>query len=249
MLLSNVSSFIEQNNSEAKLSIPKHIAIIMDGNRRWAKKRFLPAVAGHWAGASALKTIVRAASDLGVKRLTVYAFSTENWMRPALEVEALFKVLESYLQREGPEMAKEGVRLKVIGDISGFPSKLLKVINNTLSMTSGCDKIDLALALNYGSRNEIVRAVKSIVDDCLKGKILKNEISENVIASYLDTKDCQDPELLIRTSGEMRLSNFLLWQVSYSEVYVTDVLWPDFSKEHLIDAITNYSRREKRLGA
>jgi undecaprenyl diphosphate synthase len=248
MSLSNTFSFKQKNESKLELEIPKHIAIIMDGNRRWAKKRLLPAVSGHWAGASALKTIVKDASDLGVKRLTVYAFSTENWSRTSLEVEALFKVLESYLSREGPEMVKEGVSLKVIGDISGFPSKLLKVINNTVSMTSECKKIDLVLALNYGSRNEIVRAVKSLVDDCLKGKISKNDISETLISQYLDTKDCSDPELLIRTSGEMRLSNFLLWQISYSEVYVTHVLWPDFSKEHLLDAIKEYNRREKRLG-
>jgi undecaprenyl diphosphate synthase len=248
MLLSSNPTLFEAKEAKDSLIIPHHIAIIMDGNRRWAKKRFLPAVAGHWAGASTLKHVLKTASELGVRRLTVYAFSTENWMRPAMEVEALFKVLESYLLREGPDMVKEGVCFKIIGDVSGFPSRLLKVINNTVSMTSSCDTIELAVALNYGSRNEITRAVKSLVSDCLVGKITKEDISEDVIASYLDTKDCQDPELLIRTSGEMRLSNFLLWQISYSEVYVTDVLWPDFSKEHLMNAIVDYNRREKRLG-
>lgn len=248
MLLSKNPSLFDLKEAQSSLTIPHHIAIIMDGNRRWAKKRLLPAVAGHWAGAGTLKHVVKAASQLGVKRLTVYAFSTENWMRPAMEVEALFKVLESYLLREGPDMVKEGISFKIIGDVSGFPSRLLKVINATVSMTSSSNTIELVVALNYGSRNEITRAVKSLVCDCLSGKIKKEDISEDVIASYLDTKDCQDPELLIRTSGEMRLSNFLLWQVSYSEVYVTDVLWPDFSKEHLMNAIVDYNRREKRLG-
>ncbi len=233
---------------DVNLKVPTHIAIIMDGNRRWAKQRLLPAFAGHWAGAATLKKVVREASNMGVSVLTVYAFSTENWSRPSLEIEALFKVLESYLLREGPEMLNDGVRLKTIGDISNLPKRLIQIINDTKALTYHCNKLDLVVALNYGGRNEITRAVKSLVSDCLVGRVKKEEISENLIASYLDTNEIKDPQLLIRTSGEMRLSNFMLWQISYSEVYFTDVLWPDFTKENLCDAIREFNRREKRMG-
>lgn len=228
--------------------IPKHVAIIMDGNRRWARKRFLPAIAGHWAGASALKQIVEAACDLGLQTLTVYAFSTENWQRSQLEVDTLFKVLQTYLLKERSEMRKEGVRLQTIGDLSKFPGEIMKVINETKEFTSSGKKLDLVLALNYGSRNEITRAVKALIDDCAQDKVKSDSITEEVFAKYLDTSKYLDPALLIRTSGEMRLSNFMLWQISYAEVYVTEVLWPDFTKGHFLEAIKEYQRREKRLG-
>lgn len=226
----------------------EHVAIIMDGNRRWAKKRFLPASAGHWAGANTLKKIVRAASDLNVKILTVYAFSTENWLRPQVEVKAIFKVLESYLLQEREGMIEEGVRLDYIGDISKFPEPLQRIIEETKKMTAQGAKIELVLALNYGSRDEITRAFSTMADDLLSQKINKEDITEELIKKYLDTKNRRDPDLLIRTSGEMRLSNFLLWQLSYTEVHVTDVLWPDFSKKDLEYAIHEYQVREMRKG-
>ncbi|MDR3623790.1 MAG: isoprenyl transferase [Chlamydiales bacterium] len=241
-----ISSPVRENHMITKSC--NHIAIIMDGNRRWAKKRFLPSIAGHWAGAAALKRTVRAASDFDVKILTVYAFSTENWLRPQMEIKALFKVLESYLLQEREDMVAEGVRLNFIGDISRFPEYLQQVIQETKAMTAYGQKIELVLALNYGSRDEITRAVHHIIEDVEQKKLKKHEITEDLITHYLDTNKMQDPDLLIRTSGEMRLSNFLLWQLSYAEVYVTSVLWPDFSKQDLENAITEYQRREKRNG-
>ncbi len=231
-----------------QIHVPEHVAIIMDGNRRWAKRQGLPPTMGHWKGADTLLDIVEAAKKLGIKVLTVYSFSTENWNRSQNEVNALMEVLKIQLLKQRAMMIREGVRFHTIGDISRFPSDLIDVIESTKQVTETGNVIDLVVALNYGARDEICRAVQTIVKDCIKGNFHQTEISEKLIARYLDTKQWKDPELLIRTSGEKRLSNFLLWQISYSEVYVTDVLWPDFRPRDLLDAILEYQQREHRLG-
>lgn len=229
--------------------LPQHIAIIMDGNRRWAQMQNLPSLAGHWAGAQTLTHIIRAAGELGIKIVTVYAFSTENWIRPQEEVEGLLELTETYLVEQRSSMIKEGVRLGTIGDLSRFPSKLLDVIEETKTATSKGNTIDLVLALNYGGRDDIKRALSAIAKDFVNNKISNHELTEQTISKYLDTAKWQDPDLLIRTSGEMRLSNFLLWQASYAEMYVTEVLWPDFTSQHLYEAVLDYQRRNRRVGA
>jgi undecaprenyl diphosphate synthase len=191
---------------------------------------------------------VRAASRLGVKVLTVFAFSTENWKRSSSEVEALMKLLSNYLVKQRTFMIREGVRLNAIGDISQLPESVRKALEETRLLTSQGDKIDLVIALNYGARDEMRRAMHKIVSDCLSKKISIEDLSEDLISSYLDTSKWKDPDLLIRTSGEKRVSNFLLWQISYSEVYISDVLWPDFDEKELLRAILEYQKREHRLG-
>lgn len=228
--------------------IPKHIAIVMDGNRRWAKQRGLPPMIGHWEGAEALTDVVRAASELGVKTLTVYAFSTENWGRSESEIDALMNIIEMYLIRKRNQMVQDGVRLDTIGDLSRLPERVKTAFYQTKQATEHCEKIDLVLALNYGARDEIRRAVVKILESHDKKKLSPEELTEDLIASYLDTSPWGDPDLLIRTSGELRVSNFLLWQISYAELYVTDVLWPDFNARQLIEAILSFQGRRRRLG-
>jgi undecaprenyl diphosphate synthase len=228
--------------------IPHHIAIIMDGNRRWARQNGLPAMFGHWKGAEMLPKIVRAASNLGVKVLTVYAFSTENWLRANDEIDALMHLFHVYLEGQREPMRKEGVRLQTIGDLERLPSKVLKSLEVTKQATAEGKKIDLVLALNYGGRDDIRRAVVAMVEDIERGKLSKDEISEQKIGAYLDTSPWPDPDVLIRTSGEKRQSNFLLWQLSYSEFYHTDVLWPDFNEQELVNAIAEFQRRKRRFG-
>lgn len=228
--------------------MPEHVAIIMDGNRRWAKNQGLPLMAGHWRGAERLTEIVKSAADMGIKVLTVYAFSTENWKRTPLEIRALMRLFKTYLTMQCKPMIAEGVRLSTIGDISKFPKGVLKVLEETIEATKGGAKIDLVLALNYGGRDELKRAISAIIDDCMANKISKEELSEDLISTYLDTAKWKDPDLLIRTSGESRVSNFLLWQISYSEVIVKDVLWPDFGEKDLLEAVMEYQKRELRLG-
>ncbi|MDN3507165.1 MAG: isoprenyl transferase [Simkaniaceae bacterium] len=230
------------------LRIPKHIAIIMDGNRRWAARRGLLPIAGHMRGAETLVQIVSAASELGVEVLTVYAFSTENWKRNPVEVEALMKLFKTFIAKQKDSMIKEGVRLDIIGDTTRLPADVKDSFDEVIQATKGGNKFNLVLALNYGGRDELKRAVSAIVDDCLSSKLSKDAINEELISSYLDTSKWQDPDLLIRTSGENRLSNFLLWQISYSEVFLTDVLWPDFSEQNLLEAILEYQKRELRIG-
>ncbi len=225
-------------------NIPKHIAIIMDGNRRWAKQQGLPAIMGHWEGADVLTEVVRGASDLGVKTVTVYALSTENWTRPSQEIEALMNVFEISLLRKKDQMIKDGVRLDTIGDLSRLPERVQKAFQETKHATEHCKKINLVLALNYGSRDEIKRAFAKI----LKEKISPEQVTEDLIAKHLDTSPWGDPDLLIRTSGELRISNFLLWQISYAEIYVTEVLWPNFTPRHLYEAMLVFQRRKRRLG-
>jgi len=228
--------------------IPKHIAIIMDGNRRWAKQRNLPLMMGHWEGAETLIDIVRSASDLGVKTLTAYAFSTENWVRPEEEIEALMEIFELYLIRKREAMIQSGIRLNSIGDSTRLPQRVLDALNQTKEATKQCDKIDLVLALNYGGRDEIRRSLTKILDLHRQHPLQNHEITEDLIAKHLDTSPWGDPDLLIRTSGELRLSNFLLWQLCYTEIYVTDVLWPDFAPKELLDSILAYQCRDRRRG-
>ncbi|HSX03891.1 MAG TPA: isoprenyl transferase [Rhabdochlamydiaceae bacterium] len=228
--------------------IPSHIAIIMDGNRRFAKKHHLPLMVGHWKGADTLTKIVKAAIELNVKTLTVWAFSTENWKRPKEEVQFLMHILQIFLIQKRDFMMREGVRLETIGDTHRLSDEIKEVLDETKQITKRGDKIDLVVAINYGARDDIRRAMHAIIEDCLAGKIAKEEVTEAMISKYLDTAKWKDPDFLIRTSGEMRLSNFLLWQLSYSEVYVTDVLWPEFDEKDFFQAILEYQNRKRRFG-
>ncbi len=231
-----------------KNRIPHHIAFIPDGNRRWAKRAFYSVQQGHQMGADVLIEMVKAAKDLGVKEVTFYAFSTENWNRPQDEVDALMILYATYILSQCADMIDSGIRLDVIGNLEPLPEFLLNAIAQVKEATKPSNKIRLILALNYGSRNEICRAVKQIMHDVKQGKLSEDEVSEKVISNYLDTKNLKDPELLIRTSGELRISNFLLWQISYTEMYISPVLWPDFKPQHLLDAIIDYQGRERRWG-
>ena len=231
-----------------KSRIPQHIAIIPDGNRRWAKKRLSSIQAGHREGADTLMEIVKSAKELGIKGITFYSFSTENWNRPPEEVIALMALFTTYLTEQREEMVESGIKLETIGDLHALPSFLQSTIRDTKAATEDCDKISLILALNYGSRDEICRAIRTMMDDYDHQRLKKEEINETMISRYLDTQKWGDPELLIRTSGELRVSNFLLWQISYSEIHVAPVLWPDFTPQHLIEAIVDYQGRQRRWG-
>ncbi len=224
--------------------VPKHVAIIMDGNRRWAQQKEVPPVMGHWQGAESLTDIVRASVDLGIKTLTVFAFSTENWHRPGDEVESLMDVFELYLHRKREFMVREGVRLNAIGDLAHLPSRVLNAFQETKMATEHCDRIQLVLALNYGARDEIRRAIVRMLHDGISAV----QVTESLISQYLDTSNLGDPELLIRTSGEMRVSNFLLWQISYAEIFSTDVHWPDFQPKDLLEAVLAFQQRGRRWG-
>jgi undecaprenyl diphosphate synthase len=238
----------EQRASLSQDKIPSHVAIIMDGNRRWAQRRGLPSVIGHWRGADTLTHVVRAAAALGVKILTVYAFSKENWQRSKEEIDALMHLYKTYLEMQRASMIQEGVRLQTIGDLSGLPASVAEELHISQSLTKECSTIDLVMAFNYSGRDDIRRAFVRMMDDCEKGRITKHSVTEALIGEYLDTANYPDPDLLIRTSGEMRQSNFLLWQVSYSEFYHTDVLWPDFDGKEFLKAIQAYQKRERRFG-
>ncbi|MBS0627268.1 MAG: di-trans,poly-cis-decaprenylcistransferase [Verrucomicrobia bacterium] len=240
--------FYDRVQEVRSLGVPHHIAITMDGNRRWAKQRGLSAVHGHWKGAEIITEIVRFSSNLGVKVLTLYSFSTENWTRSKEEVDELMKLISFYLQENTPFMLKESVQLVTIGDLSRLPRFVQEILETTKKLTAGGNKIKLVLALNYGGRDEIKRAFLRIADGLEQGIIQKKDISEDLISKYLDTADLGDPDLFIRTSGEQRLSNFLLWQLSYTEVYIAKMLWPDFTKEDLLDAVSEFQKRSRRLG-
>ena len=230
------------------LVIPKSIAIILDGNGRWAERRNLPRAMGHKAGCETLEKTVEDCVRLGVECLTVYAFSTENWKRSALEVGALMKLLRFYMVKLIDVANRNNVKAVMIGDESRFEPDIRKGIRKLTEATKNNTGMVFAFAINYGGRDEIKRAVENIVDDVESGKLSKENISEELISSYLDTNDLPDPDLLIRTSGELRVSNFLLWQIAYSEFYITDTLWPDFDKEELLKAIESYSHRQRRFG-
>lgn len=231
-----------------KGEIPNHIAIIMDGNGRWAKKRALPRMAGHHEGMKVVRKITKQANVLGVKALTLYAFSTENWKRPKIEVDYLMKLPEEFLTTYLPELIEENVQVRVMGDKNKLPIHTLKAVEKAIEDTKTNDGLVLNFALNYGSRTEIITAVQQIAKDVESGKLNKEEIDESLFSNYLMTQTLPDPDLLIRTSGEIRLSNFMLWQLAYTEFWFTDVLWPDFNEQCLLQAIYTYQQRGRRFG-
>jgi len=228
--------------------VPKHVAIIMDGNGRWAEKRGNSRIFGHQHGVESVRTSIKAAAQIGVKYLTIYAFSTENWNRPKYEVDALMTLLVNVIKNETQELDKNNVRLRIIGDRNSLPPKVRKETDQMVEKLSKNTGLTVVMALSYSSRWEIINAVKSITDDVKKGKIDTEDISQELFDNYLATSEIPDPELLIRTSGEARISNFLLWQIAYTELYFTSVLWPDFSDEDFYEAICNYQQRERRFG-
>ena len=233
---------------ETGRKIPQHIAIILDGNGRWAKAKGMPRNYGHTAGAKNVETVCQAAHDLGVKYVTMYAFSTENWNRPEGEVEALMKLLESYLKNCIKTADKNNMRVRVIGDTTRLSERFQERIRELEAASAKNGGLNLQIAINYGSRDEMTRAMRRMSEDVAAGKRKPEEITESVFEEYLDTAGIPDPDLLIRTSGELRLSNFLLWQLAYSEFYFTDVPWPDFHKEELERAIEAYNKRDRRFG-
>lgn len=232
----------------SKLNIPNHIAIILDGNGRWAKKRMMPRNYGHAKGAKAVEQICEDAYNIGINYLTVYAFSTENWKRPKNEVDALMKLLSDYLEDSLSRATKNNMCVKVIGDKTALSIDLQNKIEKLETVTKDNTGLHFTIALNYGSRDEIVRAIKKVAADVKNEKLGVEDITEQVYSNYLDTKGIPDPDLLIRTSGEKRLSNYLLWQLAYTEFYFTDCLWPDFDKKELLKAIVEYTKRDRRFG-
>jgi len=228
--------------------LPRHIAIIMDGNGRWAKKHAMGRISGHKKGADAVREAVRACRELGIECLTLYAFSVENWMRPKTEVNGLMRLLDEFLHSEIEELLHNGIRLMTIGDMDALKKPLRQALQEAISKTAHNSAMILNLALSYGSRDEIVGAVKKVLVDCRAGRITPEDLNHELFSSYLNTAGLPDPDLLIRTSGEYRVSNFLLWQMAYTEFYFTDVLWPDFGREDLINAVSEYQKRERRFG-
>ena len=233
---------------EAKAGLPRHVAIIMDGNGRWAKQRHLPRIEGHRAGAESARVIIRTAGELGIKYLTLYAFSVENWNRPKDEVDALMKYLVHYLKSETPELNKNNVRLEIIGQVYRLPEAVQEHLKKSITTLSKNNGLTLIMALSYGGRTEIVDAVRGIAQKAKTGELDPADITEEVFAQHLYTRNVPDPDLMIRTSGEMRISNFLLWQISYTELVVTQTLWPDFRKPQLYAALEEYHLRHRRFG-
>ena len=228
--------------------IPRHVAIIMDGNGRWAKRQNRPRLYGHKVGVESVQEIVEAAMELGIDVLTLYAFSTENWKRPEDEVGGLMGLLKNYLQKELSRMLKNEIRLTCIGDIRKLPGDVRQVLEQAMEETAQNEKFTLNLALNYGGRAELIQAIRTIAEDVQSRTLSVDDINEQVVDKHLYTQSLPDPDLLIRTGGEARLSNFLLWQISYAEIYFTDVMWPEFRKEAFREAILEYQRRERRFG-
>ena len=228
--------------------LPRHIAIIMDGNGRWAKQHTMGRIRGHKKGAQAVRTTVTACREIGIQYLTLFAFSSENWGRPDEEVNALMSLLEDYLDKETPTLQKQQIRLHSIGDIDRLYPPVKEKLLDVKKLTELNDKMVLNLALSYGSRDELVLAIQKMISDNRKGKLEIDDIDQDLVGRYLYTGGMPDPDLLIRTSGEYRISNFLLWQLAYTELYFTDVLWPDFKKDDLLKAIAVYQRRERRFG-
>lgn len=230
------------------MKIPKHVAIILDGNGRWAKSKGMPRNYGHTVGAKNVETVCQAADELGIEYLTLYAFSTENWNRPDNEVAALMKLLESYLKNCIRTANKNNMRVRVIGELSRLSESFQKKIQELEEVSAANTGLNLTIAINYGSRDEMLRGMKHMVADIKSGRISEEEINEKTFSGYLDTRELPDPDLLIRTSGEQRLSNYLLWQLAYSEFYFTDVPWPDFHKKELELAVEAYNKRDRRFG-
>lgn len=234
--------------SLGKREMPRHIAVIMDGNGRWAKRRLMPRTMGHRAGMTALKSLVESTIELGIPYLTVFAFSTENWRRPWEEVDYLMNLLVEYLLKELQELHHNNVRIKILGDYLSLPPRCQAELEDALKLTSGNKGMTFNIALNYGARQEILTAVKEVANRVAGGELKSDGIDEALFSSLLFTVGLPDPDLLIRTAGEMRISNFLLWQIAYTEIWVTDRLWPDFSREDLQEAIKDYQRRDRRYG-
>lgn len=228
--------------------LPSHVAIIMDGNGRWAKKHSLSRIKGHEKGAETVRTIVQTCREIGISYLTLYAFSTENWRRPQIEITALMSLLKRFLEKEQSELMANNIRLVTIGQIERLPADVQKILQKTINLTRENDGMFLNLALSYGGRAEILKMVKEIALKASAGEIIPDSITPEIISEHLYTKDIPDPDLLIRTSGEMRLSNFLLWQIAYTEIFITDTLWPDFSKDEFFLILKEYQQRERRFG-
>ena len=230
------------------MTTPEHVAIIMDGNGRWAKARSLPRVAGHRAGVEALRKTVRAAADMGIAWLTVYAFSSENWSRPKSEVSDLMGLLKLFIRRDLAELHQSGVKVKVIGEREGLAPDIAALLEEAESLTAANSALNLVIAFNYGGRDEIVRATRRIADAAARGELPSEDVTPEIFARYLDTAGIPDPDLVIRTSGEQRMSNFLPWQSAYSELVFLPCYWPDFTREHLAEALSQYTARERRFG-
>ena len=243
-----MSSHVIQLSAAALANVPTHVAIIMDGNGRWAKQRHLPRVEGHRNGVESVRAVVRAGGEFGVKYLTLYAFSVENWNRPKDEVDTLMKYLARFLKNEIGELNRNNVRLEAVGQIYRLPEFVQEQLEKTKAALAKNNGLTLILALSYGGRTEIVEAVRSIASKVKEGKLESEEITQQVFAQHLYTHNCPDPDLVIRTSGEMRVSNFLLWQISYAEFVVTPTLWPDFRRAQFCEALEEYARRHRRFG-
>lgn len=228
--------------------LPRHVAVIMDGNGRWAKRRFLNRIVGHEEGANSVRAVVRCCRELGIPYLTLYAFSKENWQRPESEVNALWHLLKRFLVSELAELIDKEIRLIHIGDPDGIPADVVKELLHVIEQTKHLQGMVVSLAVNYGGRQEIERAARFFAADVKKGKYLPEDLTSELFSSYLFTRELPDPDLVIRTSGEHRVSNFLLWQLAYAELYVTDVLWPDFREDEFLQALRDYQRRERRFG-
>lgn len=239
-------STIQENINPER--IPKHVAIIMDGNGRWAQKKGMERTFGHQNAIKAVKSAIEACGDLNIPYLTLYAFSSENWSRPKLEVNFLMNLLSKSLKKELHSLQENQISLKIIGDINNLPNNIKNELNKVVELTKNNQKAQLILALSYGAKNEIVRAAQKIIADAKANQLQAEDLTEETFKSYLYTKDVPDVDLMIRTSGEWRISNFLLWQIAYAELYFTDVLWPDFRKEDFFKAIVNYQQRERRFG-
>ncbi len=240
---------INFKNIDFHKPVPKHVAVIMDGNGRWAKKQGLIArLKGHEAGAETIRAVLRACNEVGIRYLTLYAFSTENWKRSKSEVSGLMELLRRFLIKNTDELIEKGIRLRAIGQIDRLPARTREELERSIERSIHCKKLDLVLALSYGSRTEIVDCIQQIASIVKDGKLAPEEITEETVKQHLYAPDVPDPELLIRTSGEMRISNFLLWQISYSEIYVTPTLWPDFRENDFYEAIADYQNRSRRYG-
>ena len=228
--------------------LPQHVAMIMDGNGRWAKKRLLNRIQGHEKGADTVRAMVEACREIGIPFLTLYAFSTENWQRPKREVDALMVLLKKFLENERDELQKNGIRLSVIGEIGRLPQNVRQSLDQVIASTAGNAKLRLILALSYGGRSEIIHMTQHLATAVASGKLRADQIDHDLVASHLYASDIPDPDILIRTSGEMRISNFLLWQIAYAELHFTPTLWPDFSKDEFYQILYDYQQRERRYG-
>lgn len=247
-MIIKLASSVEKTKDIIKNAGIQHVAIIMDGNRRWAHSKHLPSVAGHNEGVKSLKQTVQAAIDFGIKYLTVYAFSTENWGRKKEEVQFLMLLLQETIKNETNELNEKGVRIRIIGDLNPLSDELKETFAKAEDITRDNDTLNLQVAINYGARNEITNAVKNIVSAVQTGNLNLENINEDVISSYLYTSKIPDPDLLIRTGGEQRISNYLLWQIAYTEIYVTEIFWPEFGEEELSKAVMEFSARQRRFG-